>query len=70
MDVVPQKSRLRLSLNIPFDEIVDPKGMCKDVSQVGRWGNGDTEVGLEPKDQIDYIMSLVQQAYDWQEDES
>jgi uncharacterized protein with ParB-like and HNH nuclease domain/predicted transport protein len=69
VDVVPQKSRLRLSLNIPFDEIDDPKGICRDVSQVGRWGNGDTEVGLESEDQIDYIMSLVQQAYDWQEDE-
>ncbi len=69
VDVVPQKSRLRLSLNIPFDEIDDPKGICKDVSQVGRWGNGDTEVGLETDDQLDYIMTLVQQAYDWQEDE-
>lgn len=69
VDVVPQRSRLRLSLNIPFDEIDDPKGICRDVSQVGRWGNGDTEVGLESEDQIDYIMSLVQQAYDWQEDE-
>lgn len=69
VDVVPQKSRLRLSLNIPFDEIDDPKGACKDVSQVGRWGNGDTEVGLETDDQLDYIITLVQQAYDWQEDE-
>lgn len=69
VDVVPQKSRLRLSLNIPFDEIDDPKGICKDVSQVGRWGNGDTEVGLESEDQLDYVMTLVQQAYDWQEDE-
>lgn len=70
VDVVPQKARLRLSLNIPFDEIDDPKGICRDVSQVGRWGNGDTEVGLESKNQLDYIMTLVQQAYDWQEDGS
>lgn len=69
VDVVPQKSRLRLSLNIPFDEIDDPKGICKDVSQVGRWGNGDAEVGFDSEDQIEYLMTLIQQAYDWQEEE-
>ena len=45
VDVVPQAKRLRLSLNIKFPEINDPKGICKDVSSLGRWGNGDVEVG-------------------------
>ena len=31
VDVVPQKSRLRLSLNVAFADILDPKGFCKDV---------------------------------------
>ena len=46
VDVVPQAKRLRLSLNMKFPEINDPKGICKDVSGLGRWGNGDVEVGL------------------------
>ncbi|HEY7315015.1 MAG TPA: DUF262 and DUF1524 domain-containing protein [Gemmataceae bacterium] len=46
VDVVPQAKRLRLSLNMTFPEINDPKGLCKDVSGVGRWGNGDIEIGL------------------------
>ncbi|MGO8902866.1 MAG: hypothetical protein ACLQU5_31670 [Isosphaeraceae bacterium] len=41
VDVVPQAKRLRLSLNVAFHEISDPKGLCKDVSGLGRWGNGD-----------------------------
>lgn len=45
VDVVPQKSRLRLSLNMAFNEIHDPKGICKDVTNLGRWGNGDVEIG-------------------------
>jgi len=69
VDIVPQKNRLRLSLNIPFDEIDDPQNICKDVSQVGRWGNGDTEVGFDSSDQIEYIMLLIQQAFAWQEEE-
>ena len=29
-----------------FAEINDPKGLAKDVTGLGRWGNGDVEVGL------------------------
>ena len=25
----------------------DPHGLCQDVSNVGRWDNGDVEVGFE-----------------------
>src|SRR5699024_636580 len=32
VDVVPQVKRLRLSLNMPFHEIDDPKGICLDVT--------------------------------------
>jgi uncharacterized protein with ParB-like and HNH nuclease domain/predicted transport protein len=44
VDVVPQARRLRLSLNVAFHEIDDPRGICKDVTGVGRRGNGDIEV--------------------------
>ncbi|MCG7853138.1 MAG: DUF262 and DUF1524 domain-containing protein, partial [Methanosarcinaceae archaeon] len=35
VDVVPQVKRLRLSLNVSFHEIDDPRGLCKDVSGLG-----------------------------------
>ena len=44
VDIVPQKSRLRLSLNMQFHELHDPKGLAKDITNLGRWGNGDVEV--------------------------
>lgn len=66
VDVVPQAKRLRLSLNMPFIDIVDPKGICKDVSNLGRWGNGDVEVGLATIDEIPYIIGLVKQAFERQ----
>lgn len=66
VDIVPQKKRLRLSLNIPFDKIKDPNNLCKDVSTLGRWGNGDVEVGLEYLNQLDDIMELVEQAFEEQ----
>lgn len=64
VDIVPQKSRLRLSLNMPFSQLNDPKGICNNVSELGRWGNGEVEVGLSNINEIDYVMELIQQAFD------
>jgi uncharacterized protein with ParB-like and HNH nuclease domain/predicted transport protein len=66
VDVVPQAKCLRLALNIDFHEINDPKGLCKDVTDVGRWGNGDTEVKLSSMDQLPYVIGLVRQAFERQ----
>ncbi len=66
VDIVPQAKRLRLSLNITFSEINDTKGICKDVSALGRWGNGDVEVGLSKIEEIPYIMGLIRQAFEKQ----
>ncbi|MBU0731750.1 DUF262 and DUF1524 domain-containing protein [Patescibacteria group bacterium] len=62
VDVVPQKTRLRLSLNMKFEELDDPKGMAKDVTDLGRWGNGDVEVSLSEPEEIDYAIFLIQQS--------
>ena len=66
VDVVPQKSRLRLSLNMHFHELHDPKGLAKDVTNLGRWGNGDVEVGLSKVEDMPYLMGLVRQAFEKQ----
>ncbi|WJK01955.1 DUF262 and DUF1524 domain-containing protein [Elizabethkingia anophelis] len=66
VDIEPQKSRLRLMLNMKFDEVNDPNGLCKDVTGLGRWGNGDVEVMLSNQNEIDNVMDLIQQSYDLQ----
>ena len=66
VDVVPQAKALRMALNIDFNEINDPKGMCKDVAGIGRWGNGDAEVKLSSLDQLPYVIGLVRQAFEKQ----
>jgi predicted transport protein len=66
VDVVPQARRLRLSLNVAFHEIDDPRGICKDVTGVGRWGNGDIEVGLSSIEELPYVMGLVRQSFEKQ----
>ena len=68
VDIVPQKSRLRLSINMKFHEVNDPKGLCIDVTDKGRWGNGDIEVRLENVLQLDDVMDIIIQSYNKQID--
>lgn len=69
VDVEPQKNRLRLSLNLPFAEIRDPHNIARDITAVGRWGNGDVEVSLANTADLEHVMPLVQQAFDWQKED-
>jgi len=66
VDVVPQAKRLRLSLNLDFHELHDPRGIARDVTNLGRWGNGNVEVPLASHEDIPYIMGLVRQAFEKQ----
>lgn len=66
VDIIPQKNRLRLSLNIKIHELNDPKGLAKDVTNLGRWGNGDVEVGFGTLEELPYVMGLVRQAFEKQ----
>ena len=65
-NVEPQANRLRLLLNLPFPDIDDPRRWCRDVTNLGKLGSGDVEIGLSSSEQLDYIMSLVKQAFESQ----
>lgn len=69
VDIVFQKQRLRISINMKFSEVNDPKGLCKDITGLGRWGNGDVEVFFEHTSEIDDVMELIEQSYGKQADE-
>lgn len=66
VDIVPQARQLRLSLNMEFPDISDPRRMCKDFSGLGRWGNGDVEVRVSSLDELPYVIGLVRQSLERQ----
>jgi len=66
VDVVVQKSRLRLAVNLDFEEVYDPTGICHDVTDLGRWGNGDVEIGFDSLSMLDSVMEIIKQAIDKQ----
>ncbi|EJD65337.1 hypothetical protein HMPREF9156_00101 [Scardovia wiggsiae F0424] len=69
VDIVFQKQRLRISLNMKFSEVIDPNGICHDITGLGRWGNGDVELYMEHASDVDQIMEVVEQAYRLKADE-
>lgn len=68
-DVVPQAKGLRISLNIEPHEINDPRGLVEDVTGIGRWGNGNSEVRLNQIDDLSYVVGLARQALERQLDQ-
>ena len=69
VDVVFQKQRLRISVNMKFSEVNDPQGICHDITGLGRWGNGDVELFMEHTSEVDQIMEIVKQSYKFQVDD-
>jgi len=69
VDIVPQAKRLRLSLNMPFAELDDPRGLAKDVTGIGRWGNGDVELGIATLEEVPYAIGLIRQSLERQLEE-
>jgi uncharacterized protein with ParB-like and HNH nuclease domain/predicted transport protein len=64
VDVVPRQARLQLLLNVRLEELDDPRGLCRDVTGLGHWGNGDVEIGLTSPDQLDDVMALIEQSFE------
>ena len=64
VDVEPQAKRLRLFLNMPFADLYDPRGICRDITNIGNIGNGNVEVAFSSFDDLPYIIGLVRQSFE------
>ena len=62
-EVEVQARSLKIHIDIPHAELYDPLGIARDVSNVGHWGTGDTQVKVEDLEQADYVLGLIEQAY-------
>ncbi|NPA37297.1 MAG: hypothetical protein GXO47_10660, partial [Chlorobi bacterium] len=62
VDILPQRKALKIWLNMSKGELDDPKGIAKDVSTTGHWGNGDYEIKIQNDDDLEYILSLIKQS--------
>ena len=63
LDIHLQKKAIKIWLNTKIGTLDDPKGLSRDVSQTGHWGNGDYEIQISNEDNIEYLFSLIKQLY-------
>jgi predicted transport protein len=63
VDAHLQNAQIKLWLNMDAGSLNNPQNMARDVSKIGHWGNGDYEIILKPKDDLNYLMNLVKQSY-------
>ena len=63
VDIHPQRKALKIWINMALGELDDPKGITRDVSSTGHWGNGDYELQIKSDEHLEYILSLIKQAY-------
>jgi predicted transport protein len=54
---------LKLHLDLPASELSDPLRITRDVSGVGHWGTGQIEVKIAAPEDIQYVLSLIEQSY-------
>jgi predicted transport protein len=60
-DIEIQKKSLKIFINAKIGTLDDPKGLAKDVSNIGHRGNGDYQIQIENDKDLEYIMSLIKQ---------
>jgi len=62
VDIVPQKKRLWLTINLDIDEVYDPQEKCQNIANQGRWGNGNVRIEVAKEADIDYAMEIIIQS--------
>ena len=66
VDIVAQARQLRLSLNMKFHDLRDPKGIARDMTSIGHYGNGDVEVAIRTPSELPYVVGLIRQSLEQQ----
>ena len=69
VDIVVQKNQLRISINMKYAEVYDPNGICRDITGLGRWGNGNVELFFEHTSDIEQVMEIIKQSYNAQSEQ-
>jgi uncharacterized protein with ParB-like and HNH nuclease domain/predicted transport protein len=68
VSLIVQNKGLRIYVTMDSSEIIDRKGITKDVANVGHWGTGNIEMFFDSLDGIDDVMNIIEQAYQEQVD--
>lgn len=66
VDVVVKQYGLKIFLNVKSGFLNDAKKLARDLTKpkiIGHWGNGDYEIKLEKKEDLEDVFFLIKQSY-------
>lgn len=63
-DITVSRDFIKIWLNQKKGKIDDSKNLCRDVNNIGHWGNGDYELRVTDNKDFEYILSLIRQSYE------
>lgn len=65
VDIEIRSKDIKIFLNVPIGKLNDQYGLARDISAIGHWGNGDYEIKITTKSNVDNILELIKQSYDY-----
>lgn len=64
IDIIPQKKSIKFTLNVCQGELNNPYNLGRDVSNIGKYGNGDYEFSINSSVDFINLMPLIKQSYE------
>lgn len=61
-EIIIYKWSINILLDIPFENLIDEKGICEDITNIGSWGTGNVKIKVRKDADVDYIMELIKQS--------
>lgn len=68
VDLTIQKNAIKLFLNVPSGKLKDEYNLARDLTKpkpIGHWGNGDYEIVIRNKDDLQKVFDLIVQSYNY-----
>lgn len=59
-----QKSGLRIWVKLNYNVLENPPDFVRDVSKIGHWGVGNTEIALTDENQLSVALELIKHSYE------
>jgi len=59
-----QKSGLRIWLKLDYSRLENPPDYIRDVSNIGHWGVGDVEIGIDSLEKLQIAKSFIRQSFE------
>jgi predicted transport protein len=64
VSIIFLKSKLKLYLNTEINQIDDPLKKARNVTNIGHYSSGKTEITIKDRSEIPYVLPIVKQAYE------